>query len=365
MRKIFYLLVLTVVFGISQLHANTYFLFMKIYNPDGAMGNSSTANSFSSVAAYRVGIANQIGRQESGPDSTFPNKVYRSHYDNAEVPAYFFSDVGSYDWTLTESAGQTVVAVAEVYSPQFGWTGNSYIGYSKDVLYQSDINKNQIELPDAKLQMIPQPQIIQQASNSVTVGWQSMTLNDITGYTLYRSSSINGTYTAITIVPQSTGQIQCTDNFNITGGTTYYYKISVNFAWGGGNGAPAYYETKAMSAASSQPGTLTSNPKPEENTPVPEELSESNTYNYPNPCAGPTTIRFSLLEQENVSIAIYDINSRLVWSKKLDASSTTTGVNNVIWKLQNDAGIEVSNGAYILVIKAGGKTVTKKIAVVR
>lgn len=100
-------------------------------------------------------------------------------------------------------------------------------------------------------------------------------------------------------------------------------------------------------------------------TPLPEEMSESNTYNFPNPCSGPTTIRFSLYEPVDVSIRIYDINDRMVWSRSLNSALVYSGVNYVKWDLQNDEGIEVSNGIYFLVIQANDRIVRKKIAVIK
>jgi hypothetical protein len=98
---------------------------------------------------------------------------------------------------------------------------------------------------------------------------------------------------------------------------------------------------------------------------LPEEMSENNTYNFPNPCSGPTTIRFSLYEPVDVNIRIYDINYRMVWSRSLDVASVYSGVNYVLWNLQNNEGIEVSNGVYFLVIQADSRVVTKKIAIIR
>ncbi len=100
-------------------------------------------------------------------------------------------------------------------------------------------------------------------------------------------------------------------------------------------------------------------------TPTPEAMSANNTYNFPNPCNGPTTIRFSLSAPTDVNIGIYDINGRKVWGKSLNAASVNRGVNYVIWNLRNDAGVEVANGVYLLTIQAEGKVVRKKIAVIK
>ena len=67
----------------------------------------------------------------------------------------------------------------------------------------------------------------------------------------------------------------------------------------------------------------------------------------------------------DVNIGIYDINGRKVWSRNLNASAVNSGVNYVIWNLQNDQGLEVSNGVYLLTVQAEGKVVRKKVAVIK
>jgi hypothetical protein len=99
---------------------------------------------------------------------------------------------------------------------------------------------------------------------------------------------------------------------------------------------------------------------------VTAELSQANTYNYPNPSRdGKTTIRFTLLEPVQVVLRIYDETGHLVWSRDLSPGQTIAGVNNVAWDGRNDAGQAVGNGGYILQVQGVGKTITKKIAIVR
>jgi hypothetical protein len=94
-------------------------------------------------------------------------------------------------------------------------------------------------------------------------------------------------------------------------------------------------------------------------------LAEDNVYNYPNPFSGSTTIRFSLDHVSDVQVNIYDVNDKPVWSKVFEAGSIHEGINYFIWDSSNDKGITVGNGVYLLEIKAGDRTVTKKIVVIR
>jgi len=100
-------------------------------------------------------------------------------------------------------------------------------------------------------------------------------------------------------------------------------------------------------------------------TTVIEDMSVKTVYNYPNPAKDSTIIRFPLKTQQDVSIDIYDINGRTVWTKELNASETLVGINIVTWNVRNDMGVEVSNGVYLLRVMAKNKAITKKIAVIR
>ncbi len=98
---------------------------------------------------------------------------------------------------------------------------------------------------------------------------------------------------------------------------------------------------------------------------ITEEMSEKNTYNYPNPCSGPTTIRFALAKQKEVKILITDIKDIPVWHRDLSAAEVIAGVNSITWNLLNDAGKRVNNGVYIFKVITAEKTVSKKIVVIK
>jgi flagellar hook assembly protein FlgD len=99
---------------------------------------------------------------------------------------------------------------------------------------------------------------------------------------------------------------------------------------------------------------------------VTAEMSEANTYNWPNPSTtGRTTIRFALADPVPVQIRVFDEFGALVWSKDLSEGQTVRGVNSIEWDGRNDRGGQVGNGGYILTVSNGKRTVTKKIAIVR
>ncbi len=94
----------------------------------------------------------------------------------------------------------------------------------------------------------------------------------------------------------------------------------------------------------------------------------STVSNYPNPFAAlkeTTRIRYTLKDDAEVEILIYDFFGGLVWQKKIAASSegAAAGVNEVEWNGVNGVGARVGMGAYICLVKAGGRVEKTKIGV--
>ena len=73
--------------------------------------------------------------------------------------------------------------------------------------------------------------------------------------------------------------------------------------------------------------------------------------NYPNPFNAETIIRYDLPQSEDVSIKIYDIIGREIYSAI--NKKQQPGKNSFIWKGNNHLGGLVSSGMYFLQISAG------------
>lgn len=99
---------------------------------------------------------------------------------------------------------------------------------------------------------------------------------------------------------------------------------------------------------------------------VTAEMSKENVYSFPNPSRdGRSVIRFPLAEPAAVTVRIYDETGALVWSRDLSAAQTQRGLNTLDWDGRNDAGEAVANGGYILQVSGAGKSITKKLAIIR
>jgi len=88
---------------------------------------------------------------------------------------------------------------------------------------------------------------------------------------------------------------------------------------------------------------------------------------YPNPSNPSTTIRYSLGENSEVSLIIYDILGRQV--RTLVNEEMVSGKHNVVWNGINDRGTTVSSGVYFIRLttrnKDGIKYFTSKILMLK
>jgi hypothetical protein len=85
--------------------------------------------------------------------------------------------------------------------------------------------------------------------------------------------------------------------------------------------------------------------------------------NYPNPFNPATTITFSLPQESNVSIKIYDVSGTLV--RTLVNDNRTAGEYSVAWDGQNDNGVRVSSGVYIYRLEVGNFTQTRRMVMLK
>jgi hypothetical protein len=91
--------------------------------------------------------------------------------------------------------------------------------------------------------------------------------------------------------------------------------------------------------------------------------SYSLQQNYPNPFNPSTTIRYSIVNPDNVSIKIYDILGREI--KTLVNEVKTAGTYSSIWNGDNNFGNKVSSGICLYRIEAGLFVETKKMILLK
>jgi hypothetical protein len=85
--------------------------------------------------------------------------------------------------------------------------------------------------------------------------------------------------------------------------------------------------------------------------------------NFPNPFNPVTTIRYSLGENTQVSLKIYNVHGQLI--RTLVSGEQTEGLKSVIWDGKNDLGQSVASGIYIYRLEAGSLLQSRKMLLTR
>jgi len=85
--------------------------------------------------------------------------------------------------------------------------------------------------------------------------------------------------------------------------------------------------------------------------------------NYPNPVSSNTVIEYSLSEETEVDLKIYDINGKQV--SILVNRIQKPGNHRVAWDIRNTSEKQLPNGVYFYRLAAGDYTNTKKMVIVR
>jgi hypothetical protein len=84
---------------------------------------------------------------------------------------------------------------------------------------------------------------------------------------------------------------------------------------------------------------------------------------YPNPFNPSTTIRYEIAKDQEVRLAVYDVQGRLV--RSLVNGVETEGVHQVAWNGIDDRGNPVSSGIYFVRLSGEGQVATAKIVLAK
>ena len=85
--------------------------------------------------------------------------------------------------------------------------------------------------------------------------------------------------------------------------------------------------------------------------------------NYPNPFNPSTTIEFSVPEQTDVKIAVFDVTGTLV--TELVSEVFGAGTYRTVWNAKDNFGSHVASGLYIYRMSAGNFTQAKRMIFVK
>jgi hypothetical protein len=84
---------------------------------------------------------------------------------------------------------------------------------------------------------------------------------------------------------------------------------------------------------------------------------------WPNPTRGAASIRYRLERREPVRAAVYDVGGRLV--KTLLAHPVEPGTHVLTWDGRTEVGQPATEGVYVLRVKAGESTWSRKVVVTK
>jgi len=85
--------------------------------------------------------------------------------------------------------------------------------------------------------------------------------------------------------------------------------------------------------------------------------------NYPNPFNPATTINFALPERQQVVLSVHNISGELI--KILANGILESGTRSITWDGKNMLGNDVSSGMYLYSLNSTGKSITKKMILLR
>lgn len=85
--------------------------------------------------------------------------------------------------------------------------------------------------------------------------------------------------------------------------------------------------------------------------------------NYPNPFNPQTTIAFSLAQSERVSLAIHDLQGRLV--RTLVDEVRPAGQQQIVWDGTDDTGRRVASGTYMYRLQTSDRLLTRSMVMVK
>ncbi len=218
---------------------------------------------------------------------------------------------------------------AHTADPTIHWETAPDSGYSVDNLSPATVSGLNAELVDDNIQLT----------------WDENSEDDIAYYAVYRDTvngfgpvSLNESIAVVT-TPKYKDE-------NIGNASKYYYRVSaVDY---NGNESPLSNEVM-VNLTSIEMGM--------------HPLTFQLYQNYPNPFNPSTNIKFSLPEQTNLQLIIFNSNGKLI--RKLFQGVLSSGMHSFIWDGKNALNVPVGSGVYYYVVKTRDRSVCKKMLLIR
>jgi hypothetical protein len=85
--------------------------------------------------------------------------------------------------------------------------------------------------------------------------------------------------------------------------------------------------------------------------------------NFPNPFNAATTIRFSLADRAQIELCLYNLRGQRIAT--LATGERPAGLYSFAWDGRDDSGHALASGVYLYRMRAGHRTETRKLTLLR
>lgn len=186
---------------------------------------------------------------------------------------------------------------------------------------------------------------------AVLLEWQTASESDHAGFNVFRSAEASGTYERLneSLIP-AMGQT--------TAGATYRFVDLQPFS-----GVNFYkLQDVSLSGQTSFSAVISiTTTAVAEKPALPEDFDLK--QNYPNPFNPETRIEYQLPSDAAVELGIYNLSGQLI--RSLVSEHKPAGFYAALWNGRDDGGQAVGSGIYLMRLKAGDYTSTRRITLLR
>jgi uncharacterized repeat protein (TIGR01451 family) len=300
-----------------------------------AIAPTDSARSLISLATLVDGLADvpratsdpvvRIERTESGDlfwELVDSHDAYYFRQYSRAVPTLFDSTAACQEYHFFQ-------VVAHSSNPKLFWVSEMDSGYSVDNLP-----------PAVPTQLAAQ---FNQAEGVLSLSWTPGAEPDLSGYHVYGGMKENfepsaGSRMTVTEEPQFIMQ---------------QYSLS----------DPAYFKVSAVDKNGNESGWTSLTPDEIEGMNQVPPLEFALEQNYPNPFNPTTIIPFSLVEDGDVILEVFDVSGavvRTIVDRRMSAGRYTEK-----WDGRDDRGTDVGTGVYFFRLQSSGKTMTRKAVLLK
>jgi len=326
----------------------------------------NTSNGTINPTVTIAGLVGDINVQVTADWAT-PDTGYSSNWLTYTIKPTGFSITGH---TISVQHGLSTVPASMGYRILPNTTWNTLVSTDPEILSWDDYEISfvvpnskadgdlQIAFPTSEDPVLPVTltsfNATFNAQNFVTLSWVTQSEMNVVGYNIYRNNENkldSATCLNQLIQAGNTSQEQTytfRDNKITSNGIYYYWLHRVDY-----DGVSTFHGPITVMV------TLSGGNSSAPTIPLVTEISSI----YPNPMTRDAKITYSVDNQCDVAISVYNSKGRLV--KRFQEGVKSPNTYNIYWDGKDNVGNESASGMYIIKMQAGGVTSVKKAVVIK